>query len=417
MITTTAPAEDEVQQTREDISETLDAIQEKLAPSRLTDDARDAAVETVDHVVAEARATAQEWSEMASVAAMEAVEHALKKIREAFPDLSQQAQHTARETVDHAMAEARSSATEAVDHALVKAREALPDLTAQAQEAARQAVDHAIAEARLAFPDLTQQAQEAAREAVDHAISEAKQAIRELGDQTRAAVRNATIGKVERMATTTSETSKSFSSTTVQTIKQNPGPAALAALGLGWLVMNGRSSAKNQSSTSVASGTSNSGSLGDGVQNKLGQAQAASGEAVDKVTDTVADASGKVTDALGTASDKMTNSATVAAGQVQETAIQATNKAKQVPTRLRESIAKNPIPMGLVAAALGTAAAFAVPETRRENALLGETRDNLVGQAQATAQTTIEKVQRVAEAVGDTVEKEAKYEGLSDGDK
>lgn len=417
-VDTQMSADAEVQQTREDISETLDAIQEKLAPGRLTDDARDAAVETVDHVVAEAKATAQEWTELASVAAMETLEHALQKIKETFPELNQQAQHTARETVDHAMAEARSSATLAVDQALIKAREALPDLTQQAQEAARDSVDHALIKAREAFPDLTRQAQEAAREAVDHAIAEAKLAVRELGDQARAAVRDATIGKVERMANTTSQTSKSFGTTTVQTVKQNPGPAALAALGLSWLVLNGRSSAKHQADQSMSStGSQGSTGLTDEVQNRLGQLKDASGEASDKVESAVGTAADKVTETVGTATDKVTNTATVAAGQVQETAVQLTNQAKQIPTRLRAAITKNPVPMGLVAVALGSAAAFAVPETRRESALLGEVRDSLVDQAQTAAQTTIEKVQRVAEAAGETVEKEARYEGLSEGEK
>jgi hypothetical protein len=170
-----AAGDAEILQTREEISETLEAIQTKLAPERLTDDAKEAARETVDHVVDEVKATVQESSELASVAAMEAVDYALLKVKESLPDLSQQAQ-------------------------------------------------------------------EAAQEAVDHAIAEAKTAVRELGTQTRAAVRDATIGRVERMANTTSETSKYVGSTVVHTIRQNPGPAALTALGLGWLVMNGRSS-------------------------------------------------------------------------------------------------------------------------------------------------------------------------------
>ena len=232
----------EIQQTREDMSETLEAIQAKLSPEQMTYDAKDAAIETVDHVVEEAKAAIEELTERASTSAMEAVDHALVKVREVLPDLSRQAQESAREASELASV----AAMEAVDHALLKVREAMPDLT--------------------------QQAQDAAREAVDHAIDEAKTAIRELGTQTKSAVRDATIGRVERMAHTTNETSKRTGSTVMQTIKQNPGPATLTALGASWLFMNGRSSG-TQSKTAQSSSGSGLAGVGESVQSSAGQAQ------------------------------------------------------------------------------------------------------------------------------------------------
>jgi len=354
-----AAGDAEILQTREDISETLEAIQAKLDPERLTDDAKEAAKETVDHVVDEVRTTVQESSELASVAAMEAVDYALLKVKESLPDLSQQAQ-------------------------------------------------------------------EAAQDAVDHAIAEAKAAVRELGSQTRAAVRDATIGRVERMANTTSESSKYVGSTIVHTIKQNPGPAALTALGLGWLIMNGRGSGGQAGTRPTAQPYGGQGTTGLGaqVQSTVGQA-----------TETVGDATGRVQAGLSGAADQVQQTATEVAGQVQHTAtdvagqVQTTvtnaaekaqqtagelaSQAQQVPSRFRQMIEQNPVALGLVAAAVGGAVALAVPETRRENELLGEARDTLIDRAQTTAQTAVEKVQRVAEEVGETVEKEAKYQGLS----
>jgi len=160
-----AAGDAEIQQTREEMSETLEAIQEKLSPAQMTDDAKVAAIETVDHVVEEAKAAIQELTESASAATMEAVDNALVKVRELLPELNQQAQDVARGASEVASV----AAMEAVEHALLKVKEAMPDLT--------------------------QQAQDAAREAVDHAINEAKAALRELGTQTRFAVRDATIGR------------------------------------------------------------------------------------------------------------------------------------------------------------------------------------------------------------------------------
>jgi hypothetical protein len=84
-----------------------------------------------------------------------------------------------------------------------------------------------------------------------------------------------------------------------------------------------------------------------------------------------------------------------------------------MPSRLRHMVEENPMRLGLVGVALGSAVALAVPETRRESQVLGAARDTVVERAQSTAQTTLQKVQHVAEEVGNTVEKEAKYAGLT----
>ena len=356
----------EIQQTREEMSETLDAIQAKLAPERLTDDAKDAAMETVDHV--------------------------LERVKETFPELAQQAEERARQAVDHALAEAKETAQ---------------GLSEVASVAAMEAVDHALEKVKETFPDLAQQAQDAAREAVDHAIEEAKTAVRELTVQTRAAVRDATIGRVERMATNTTETSKYVGSTMVQTIRQNPGPAALTALGLSWLVLNGRSTKVGTASSSTATGGSQGGQssasqLKGAGSDAMGNLQSGISGATDQVQETASEIGGQVQETVSGAAD-----------QVQQTAGQLVTQAQQVPSRLRQIIETNPVPLGLVGIALGSAAALAIPETRRENELLGQTRDALVQKAETAAQTTLEKVQDVTEAVGETVEKEAKYAGLT----
>lgn len=339
-----ATGDAEIQQTREDISETLDAIQAKLAPDRLTEDAKSVAQETVDHLLEEGKATAEEVSEIASVAAMEAVDYATKKIQELLPDLSQQAQ-------------------------------------------------------------------DAANEAVDHAVAEAKAAVRELGEQTRAALRDATIGRVERMANTTTEKSKYVGSTTVERIKHNPGPAALAALGIGWLFMSGKESGGQ---TQVSHSTT-TGSMGESLGSVGHQAQEKAGEVAGTVQETAGSVAGQVQSGMSTAAEQVQETAgqvaeqaqqvvTGAAGQVQQAAGQVTTTVQRAPGRLRHMVEENPVPLGLVALALGGAAALAVPETRKEQQLMGEARDALVQTAQAKGQEVVEKAQNVVEGMQTAVE-------------
>jgi gas vesicle protein len=338
-----AAGDAEIQQTREEISETLDAIQSKFQPDRLAEDAKDVAQETVDHLLEEGKATAEEVSEIASVAAMEAVDYATKKVQELLPDVSQQAR-------------------------------------------------------------------EAAQDAVDHAVAEAKAAVRELGEQTRAALRDATIGRVERMAHTTTEQSKYIGSSTIERIKQNPGPAALAALGISWLVMSGKGpGAQTQRSqpTGESVGQTVSG-VGQRAQdtagNVVGTVQETADAVANQVQTGVSTAAGQVQQAAGQVAEQVQTGVSTAAEQVQQTAGQVTTTVQQVPGRTRRMIEDNPIPLGLVALALGGAAALAIPETRKEHQIMGEARDALIETAQAKGQEVAEKAQNVVENMQTAVE-------------
>jgi Protein of unknown function (DUF3618) len=79
-------------------------------------------------------------------------------------------------------------------------------------------------------------------------LSETLEAIKEwlspehLKDQATTTMREATVGKAEQMVSTVEQKAKGAGATMVDTIKANPIPAALAAMGIGWLVMEGPSS-------------------------------------------------------------------------------------------------------------------------------------------------------------------------------
>jgi hypothetical protein len=77
-------------------------------------------------------------------------------------------------------------------------------------------------------------------------MSETLEAIEErlspenLKDQAMTTMREATVGKAEQMVNTVEQKAKGTGGTMVDTIKANPIPAALAAMSIGWLVMEGR---------------------------------------------------------------------------------------------------------------------------------------------------------------------------------
>jgi hypothetical protein len=77
---------------------------------------------------------------------------------------------------------------------------------------------------------------------------QAKLAPERLTQEAKEMVKDATVRKVEKMANMTMHKADTWRSQMMETIRQNPIPAALVGIGLGWLLIEGtRSSSYNQS--------------------------------------------------------------------------------------------------------------------------------------------------------------------------
>ena len=375
-----ADAASRIEQTRAEMTETIDAIQDRLAPERITDQAKDAAADA---------------TEQAKTAALSVTDHAIEEVKAAVQD----AKVAFQEWGGVATEQAKTTALEVTD---------------QAKSAALAVTDHALVEAKAAVQEWGEIAQVAALEAVDHAIGEAKSAVRELGEQAKASVRDATIGRVERVATNTTETAKGFRAGLIETIKQNPMPAALTGLGLGWLMMN-RSSTPSSGQAAYPSGSYGSyrssggydGTTSDGGQN-------VAGKVADQAQETAGQVAGQVQETVGQVANQVQGAAGQVVDQVQHTADQVQHQAQRVEDRFRLMLNQNPLPLGAAALAVGGAIGLALPGTRREQALMGEAREALGERVEETAQDALQKVQRVGEEVQETVKKEARYQGLSE---
>ena len=99
------------------------------------------------------------------------------------------------------------------------------------------------------------------------------------------------------------------------------------------------------------------------------------------------------------------SSASSAADQVTTSARNAAARAQYTARRTWDT---NPLFVGAASAVLGAVIGLAVPETERENELMGETRDNLVGTVQDTVKDKVEKVQEAATNAMTNVQEVAK---------
>jgi ElaB/YqjD/DUF883 family membrane-anchored ribosome-binding protein len=252
-----------------------------------------------------------------------------------------------------------------------------------------------------------------------------------LKDQAKEMVREATIGRAEEMVNNAGDTAKGLRASVMETIRQNPVPAAIAGISLGWLFMNranGGSNSQGQYSRGYSydrmrysSGYPGAGNYGPGYGTGYdGGARGNSGgigemasQAKDTVGDVASQAKNTVGDVAGQAASTVGDVASQARDTVGDMAGEAQYRAQQATYSLQNMLQDNPLAVGAVAVALGAAVGFIVPETQQEHQLLGQARDTLVDKAQTVAQDTVQKVQNVAEEATQTVQQEAQNQGLT----
>jgi hypothetical protein len=295
-----------------------------------------------------------------------------------------------------------------------------------------------------------------------HLAEQVREQVRHQFDEAKANVRDATIGKAEALMRDAGDTMTEARYTLMDTVRQNPIPAAMVGIGLGWLFMNrgsGRPRRSQQDFERYRSRTTyacdypyypsanamypadreryeregmmaqGQRRVGEGLHraqdtagDAMSRAQDAAGNAVNRVQDAAGSAVGRVQDAAGNVAHRVQDAAGNAVNTVQDAAGSAAHRVQDMTgtlasetayqtqraeDRLRQALRENPLGVGAIALALGTAVGLAIPETEREHQLMGEARDSLVERAQSAAQDTIEKVQQVASDVLQSAENTA----------
>ncbi|HKG61463.1 MAG TPA: DUF3618 domain-containing protein [Pyrinomonadaceae bacterium] len=216
--------------------------------------------------------------------------------------------------------------------------------------------------------------------------------------QVKETVRDATIGKVERVVDRVGETIsevteparevaglagnaiKEVGTTVADKMWKNPIPVALIGLGVGMILVrnfSGRSYGSTSSSgTSLPNRRSNY-ELGDVGQ--VPRTQTTSGTStLNQVKETASGLASRSTDALSNLGTKARNSASV------------------VGTRFGEVLRENPLAVGAVAIAAGTAVGLVLPSTQFESEYIGETGGKLVESVEDVARDALGKVKDAA---------------------
>jgi len=194
-------------------------------------------------------------------------------------------------------------------------------------------------------------------------------------------VRDATVDRVKEMARGARDTFRGDSRRTAgisygvtERIRENPIPVAIAAASLAWIAFSGR---RPRRSPAIYGSTRG-------------------GEAF--IRETTISEYGDPDEDVAVASEYGARDA----GQRMR---RATSTARG---RVQQFVRENPLAAGVIAAAVGATVGVALPETQRENELMGEARDAVVDRAQEAARGAAERVKDAARQVQDVATEAAK---------
>lgn len=275
--------------------------------------------------------------------------------------------------------------------------------------------------------NLAQQAKETVKEAT---VGKAQHVAENVVEGAKRAASSAVEG-AERAMNTAGDTAREAGSTFVETIQRNPIPSALIGVGLGWLWMNTRKQASGSSQygrpflqndwrrydTGYDAGEYQSGAAGTTYSREedrsrvgeiAGQAQQKAGE----ITHQAQQKAGEITDQVRQKAGEITHQVQQKASDVGH---QAQEKAQRAAAGFEHLLEENPLAVGAMALTLGAAIGMVIPETRQENRMMGEARDQLVEKAQQTTEEVKQKVQSVAQEAMDTAKQTAKEEARAQG--
>jgi uncharacterized protein (DUF2267 family) len=273
--------------------------------------------------------------------------------------------------------------------------------------------------------DISRELREA-KEKVQEELLDAKEKINGEIQHARTAVREATVGRVEHMVHDARDTVTDAGTTVLDTIKANPVPTALIAVGLGWLIVSARSDKGSDARRSTGYrreldyGGTYDGSYDDdrmfggerhqasAPRRALREGQRLVGDAVHSAEEGAASIGRRVRSeathlaehASGVAHDvgeKVNHLAHDAAHGVEHLAADARMQgrrmvdgagaqARRAEQTFESTLRENPLAVGAVAIALGAAIGLVLPHTQKEDEWMGQVKDRLVHRAEGAAQ-------------------------------
>ncbi len=355
-----------IEQTQSDMSSTLRALEDKLDPADLREKAAAELVIVETHVKA-------------------AVKEQL---------------HEARGILKEELTEAKTAISElmvtAKDTVIRDTKNAMNELMVGAK-------DTVIKDAKAAANEIILKTKDGVKEDILSIKNSVKRDVSDALTGAKTAARAATLGRLEDLATHAGDVMTSTRDTLVATVRQNPLPAAIAGVGIAWLLMNrSKTGRAMRHDAGIASGNA-IGAVAAGTRSTVSGAvegashiAAAAVEGVSHLTQGAAQLGGNLAHSAGDLAHDARDSVSHFAHRVPQ-------KARQVEQRMERTFANNPLAIGAAVVALGAVLGMSLPRTRREDAWMGGARTRIVQGAQAAAHDAAIAVRHLGEEAASTV--------------
>lgn len=454
----------EIAQTRTEMSGTIDAIQQRLAPEVLSAQAKDVARDATEQAKNAAQDLLQDAVREVKDAAKEVTAHAVHEVKDAARDATNDAKDAAwdatvgrAETAASTVSETARGVTSIVidtikqnpipaalaglslfwlyrnrmggqpsygngagsgpyratgSYQSTRSSQAFPIRTGYASQEEREAMTGDAGRtgrettSGVPSPHHDADADGGMMGAAGRMASSAGQAA---GDAASSAghIASDMASSASQMASGAGETAIDAGSGLLELIQRNPVPAALVGIGLGWLYMN-RSSGQPDY-------RAHSGSHYRYGPDAARQAYASSRQDMDGESggSMIGRATGQVSEMAGSAQERMGEMAESAQERMGDMADTVMHRTQRAPGQLQRMMEERPLMTAAVAASLGAAVGLWLPTTQTENQLMGKAHDQAMGKVQKVASDTMEKVEDVAQEVRSTVRDEARSKGLT----
>ncbi|WP_411280288.1 DUF3618 domain-containing protein [Gemmatimonas sp.] len=272
---------------------------------------------------------------------------------------------------------------------------------------------------------------EETRERMSHTLGEIGERLnpRVLKENVKESIREATIGRVSQMAQHAADTVSRSTSGITDTIRENPIPAAMVAIGLGWLLMNRRRPDDNGREVSSIRADARSGEmrrsamsagygavqygLEDGSEGTIDRVRERAHHLGDVARDRAHELSDVARERAGQLADRTRETAESVKQRAQDLAGGVAHATRRSAGRVEDAFYENPLALGAVAVAIGLSTGFAAPATDREVRLMGDARDEVVDRVKDLAEETKGKAQHVVARVVQETKTAAREEGLT----
>jgi len=191
-----------------------------------------------------------------------------------------------------------------------------------------------------------------------------------LKEKAKDAAYDATIGKVQIMVRQTGDGM-------MRTLKDNPVPAAMAAIGIGWLFVRARAAAAPTQ-------------LALEPPSRVDRAMDTIGAKAEDVKARAADAAQELKQRAGATAEQLQQRAGAIVDQAQV-------RGRQAGDAIERTFHENPLAIGLGVVAAGVLLGLVLPITRKEDEWMGPTRDKLATRAEQAAHEALGKVDELAQ--------------------